>query len=471
MKKQILLSAVTLAFMAGCTVDNVNNSYDEAKSKGTITVSVIDGNSREAISSADVKIHNDKKTEITDEAGFVVYKKNVIGTYVFDISKKGYSTTRAYANVVETGANDVSRVPDVLLTVPLYKADVTLKGKVYYNNEKTGNLVPASKVDVVLAYTGETGNTNIYPSEVIVTTDDKGEYKFEDVAEKVNYTIDVLQTKIDSKYYCAKAPVMAGGLRAGSVKNLEEIILVPDGDKPLLLGTNFNDLEEGSSLEINYSMELESDSVNGNWGVYLGASQSANNKVLTKVSLDKSKKTIVISPVSEKWASGKTYYVIGIAYNKDGVGVAFEKSFSLDKVALPGQVSDLKVELDKSQYEEDENEWYNYNYNASLKLTWKYSKDDADGYHVYYKTDRDDDYLLFASTYTTTLTKTITELKNEVARGALTLDSLKSISFAVAPYNSVGEATDGKQKIATWKIPDIKKPEIKDENDEEDDDE
>ena len=134
MRKQILLSAATLAFLAGCT-DNINNSFDEAKDKGTITVSVIDGNSREAVDSAEVKIHNDEEVSLSDGDGFVVYKKNVIGTYVFDISKKGYSTTRAYANVTETGANDVARVPDVLLTVPLYKSDVTLKGKVYYTDE------------------------------------------------------------------------------------------------------------------------------------------------------------------------------------------------------------------------------------------------------------------------------------------------------------------------------------------------
>ena len=482
MRKQILLSAATLALMAGCT-DNINNSFDEAKDKGTITVSVIDGNSREAVDSAEVKIHNDEEVSLSDGDGFVVYKKNVIGTYVFDISKKGYSTTRAYANVTETGANDVARVPDVLLTVPLYKSDVTLKGKVYYTDEKTGNLKPAKDAQVVLSYVSAEGsNVNIYPSEVIVETNEDGEYEFEDIAEKVSYSIDVLQKKIDSKYYCAKSPLTAGGLRAGSVKNLSELILVPDGDRPILLGTNFNDVEEETTLEISYSMELESDSVNGNWAVYTGISMTNANKILVKASLDKSKKVINISPISGKWSSGKTYTVVGVAYNKDGFGIDFEKSFSLEKVSLPGQVSDFKVSLDKSQYDKDEEEYYNFNYNGLLKLTWKYSKKDADGFNIYYKLNSDADYAFYTSVvglvdsvkFTIEQLKTgRTELLSSVPVLLADTDTVKTISFAVAPYNEAGEATDGKQKTAEWKVPDIKKPDVKiddDDDDEEDDD-
>ena len=124
MKKELLLSASAIALVVGCSDNTVVNSFDEAKSKATITVSVLDGSSNEALDSAKVKPQFEDESSYTDKNGFVSYTKNDIGAYVFDISKKGYSTTRATVSVVEMGANDVSRVPDVLLTVPLYKADV-----------------------------------------------------------------------------------------------------------------------------------------------------------------------------------------------------------------------------------------------------------------------------------------------------------------------------------------------------------
>ena len=122
MKKELLLSASAVAMMVACSDNTVVNSYDEAKDKAKITVSVLDGSSNEALDSAKVKAQFENEASYTDKSGFVTYKKNDIGTYVFDVSKKGYSTTRATVDVVEMGANDVSRVPDVVLTVPLYTA-------------------------------------------------------------------------------------------------------------------------------------------------------------------------------------------------------------------------------------------------------------------------------------------------------------------------------------------------------------
>ena len=227
MKKELLLSASAIAMMVACSDNTVVNSFDEAKAKAKITVTVLDGSSNETLDSAKVKPQFKNEASYTNSEGFVSYTKNEIGDYVFDISKKGYSTTRATVSVVETGANDVSRVPDVVLTVPLYKADVTVKGKVYYRDRTTGNLIPAEKVKVVLSYTSSATSSKtsdaslvsgllkaegsavapepsfiIYPSEVFATTNDKGEYEFTNVAEMVNFYVDVLQSKIDSKYYC-----------------------------------------------------------------------------------------------------------------------------------------------------------------------------------------------------------------------------------------------------------------------------
>ena len=491
MKKQLLLSASALALVVGCSDNTVVNSYDEAKPKATITVSVLDGSSNEAIDSAKVKPQFEDEASYTDKEGFVAYEKNNIGAYVFDISKKGYSTTRATVSVVEMGANDVSRVPDVVLTVPLYKADVTVKGKVYYRDRTTGNLIPASKVKVVLSYSGSAkpassepeeaesilGLTKseskadapksefiIYPSEVFATTNDKGEYEFTNVAELVDFYVDVLQSKIDSKYYRSAGYVSTYGARAGSIKNMDEITMVADGEIPKLLNSNLDAIDDSTDLEFGFSTELDKDSIEGFWVVKKGAS-----KVLTVATLSKDKKTITISPLSESWTHSDSYTVEGEVYSKDGVRITVSKVFSVGSVAVPKNVSDLKVKLDESAYDDNYSNLYNFQYNGYLKLSWKpnTSAKDIAGYNIYYKTDAMDDFIFFTQVASedTTFTRAISTLP------FVKDSSVTKASFIVLPYNGAGEPSVAKAKVATWTIPEIKDDEHEEIEEEEEEDE
>jgi len=489
MKKELLLSASAIALVVGCSDNTVVNSFDEAKSKATITVSVLDGSSNEALDSAKVKPQFEDESSYTDNNGFVSYTKNDIGAYVFDISKKGYSTTRATVSVVEMGANDVSRVPDVLLTVPLYKADVTVKGKVYYRDRTTGNLIPAEKVKVVLSYSGSTKAADvsdddyglmksessaaapdpeftIYPSEVFATTNDKGEYEFTNVAELVNFYVDVLQSKIDSKYYRSAGYVSASGSRAGSIKNMDEITMVADGEIPKLLNSNLDAIDDSTDLEFGFSTELDKDSIEGFWVVKKGSS-----KVLTVATLSKDKKTVTIAPLSESWTTNDSYTVEGEVYSKDGVRITVSKSFSVGSVAIPKNVSELKVKLDESAYDDNYSNLYNFEYNGYLKLTWKpnTSAKDIAGYNIYYKTDAMDDFIFFSQTASedSVFTRSISTLS------FVKDSSVSKVSFIVLPYNGAGEPSVAKAKVATWTIPEIKdeEPEEIEEEDEGDDEE
>ncbi|MBO7105149.1 MAG: hypothetical protein J6W22_06685 [Fibrobacter sp.] len=473
MKKELLLSASAIALMVGCS-DTVVNSYDEAKAKAKITVSVLDGSSNEAIDSAAVKAQFENESSYTDENGFAIYNKNDIGSYVFDISKKGYSTTRATVSVVEMGANDVSRVPDVVLTVPLYKADVTVKGKVYYRDRTTGNLIPADSVKVVLSYAGSTKPTEtesasslkksesgsaaeeptfiIYPSEVFAVTNDKGEYEFTNVAEMVNFYIDVLQSKIDSKYYRSAGYVSASGARAGSIKNMEEITMVADGEIPKLLNSNLDAIDDSVDLEFGFSTELDQDSVDGFWTV-----KKAGSKVLTTASLSKDKKVITISPLSDSWSHGDSYSVEGVVYSKDGVRITVSKTFSVGSVAIPKHVSNPKVKLDESRYDEDYPASYNFRINGYLKLTWTPNTKDVSGYNIYYQTNVMDDFIFFAETADdSSYSRSINSL------AFINDTTVKKVDFIILPYNGAGEPSVSKAKKVTWTI-----PEIKDEDEEE----
>ena len=469
MKKELLLSASAIALMVGCS-DTVVNSYDEAKAKAKITVSVLDGSSNEAVDSAEVLAQFDKNPKFTDNNGFAIYKKNDIGAYVFDISKKGYSTTRATVSVVEMGANDVSRVPDVVLTVPLYKADVTVKGKVYYRDRTTGNLIPAEKVKVVLSYSGsqnvqsdeeetdgvlmkkessvETPEPSfiIYPSEVFATTNDKGEYEFTNIAELVNFHVDVLQSKIDSKYYRSAGYVSASGARAGSIKNMEEITMVADGEIPKLLNSNVDAIDDSTELEFGFSTELDKDSIDGFWTV----KKNGSAKVLTTATLSKDKKVITIAPLSESWSHGDSYTVEGEVYSKDGVRITVSKSFSVGSVAVPKHVTNPKVKLDESAYDDNYSATFNYQFNGALKLTWSANNKDVSGYNIYYKTDAMDDFMFFAESPDTVYTRAINNL------AFLSDSSVTKVSFIILPYNGAGEPSVAKAKTITWTVPEIK---------------
>lgn len=489
MKKKILLfSAMSLTMLAGCTDSSVTTAYDSDKPKAKITLAVVDGNSNEAIESAEVVSQFDDKASLSDEFGFVVYKKNEIGDYIFEVSKKDYSTTRVVIPVKENvSEKEVTRVPDVAVTVPLYKADVTVSGHVYYRDLETGNLEPASKVEVVLSYGNTTstidysnidfsGMTNqeirefmamasksslqssINPSEIKVTTDSTGAYKFENVAEMVNFQVTVLQSKIDSKLYAVSRPVSSTGIRSGH-KAMDMLILRADGEVPALLKTNTKKLEQNSALEFEFTLELEADSLEGNWVVKKGGS-----RVLTTASLSKDKKTVIIKPLSESWTKKAAYTVEGVAYTKDGMYVNVNENFSVGTVAVPGSASDLKVSLDTTDYDEGYGQYYNYLYNAQLMLKWKApSKSDVDGYRIYYKSNEMDDFELFETVYDTTVSKTPIR-----SMSVLEDTSLVSLTFVVIAYNTAGESSVASAKQVTWKIPDISE---EDDDDEDDDDE
>lgn len=478
MKKQVvLLSTAAMALLAACSTEStVTTAFEDAKTKGNITLAIVDGNSNKALDSAEVRSQFDDKTMYSDDAGFVVYKQKEIGGYVFDVTKEDYATSRVYVSVVETGANDVSRVPNVVQNVPLYKADVKVSGKVYYRDAKTGNLIPAPKVKVVLSY-GYTGssvdedgsyslaaskavsNVNIYPSELTDVTDSSGKYEFDNVAEMVGFTVDVLQSKIDSKLFSSTGAVGASAVRSGS-KIMKNIVMNVDGEVPVLIGSNLDKIEQSSSLQFDFSMDLVADSLDGKWEVYKNGS-----RVLTTVSLSKDKRSVIVKPLSESWSTKTSYTVKGVVYTKEGMFTNVGNlSFSVGSVDVPKSVSDLKVKLDTSNYISSYGDRYNYEYNALLKLTWKAPSGGVDGYNIYYMTSEMDDFEYYAEVDTNIFSRSISSMY------FLNDTSVVSVSFVVLPYNAAGEASVKEAKSVKWNVPEIKDDEDEDEDDDEEDD-
>jgi len=436
MKKTFIFSAAIIATLTACS-DDVVNSYSEAKSTGKLTVSVIDGNSREPIKEATVKTQFDEKGYPTSENGFVYYENMDIGTYYLDISKKGYASVRKSIKLEETGANDVSRVPDVVANIYLYRSGVTVAGSVYYKDPETGNLLPAADVTVILTYP----SASIMPSEILLQTDSTGSYKFEDLAEKVEYSIEPVQAKIEKKLYKPTKPVTASGLRTGTSKKMDNLIMEVDGEAPMLMSSNLAEIDTNTAVKLTFSSALNEDSLVGNWNVTKG-----KNEVLVLTNLSKDGKTLTIEPLSDKWSTKSSYTITGTAFSPEGISTEVTKSFTVGgTIAIPDQVSSLEVETDSTDYEEDESDTYNYNYNIFLTITWKAPKGDIDGYKIYYKTNEMDDYVFLSD---------VIETKYEKALGDLstTITSAKKVDFVVLPYNAAGTADVSKAKIVSWTV-------------------
>ena len=414
------------SFMVACesTVTNVN---DEAKDKATITVRVIDNHTGEAVANASVYSVVDDESEVADELGLSVWEDKVLGEHAFKISKDGYATILTTVALAEQGQGNVARVGDEIVNIPMYKLGVAAKGVVLYTDDN-GNLKPVKEATVYAKL------PKIFvPSEVTAKTDKNGEYSFEDLPEGVDIEIYVGQEAISSKIYTGVADSKAIGgdnSREGDQINVD-IIQLALGASPLIkISDNLKDLDSTSAVTITYSAELNADSVtNDIWKV----TTSNGTKVLTEVSLSKDKKTVTITPFSDKWSKNASYSVTGKVVSVDGASLNFASTFSIGDAAAerPDNVKDLKAEF-------DENDEF-------IVLSWKEPKGAVAKYNIYAKENTSADYAYVTSTTAPDTDYPIDPLEFD--------EDVKSVKFVVLPVNSDGvEADISKAKTAEIKL-------------------
>lgn len=421
------------ALMMACGDDTVVNVNDEAKEKGTITLRAVDAYTGEAVPGVSVYSVMADETETSDSLGVVTWKKNVIGSYSFLLSADGYKTVQVTVGVNEQGQGDVSRVPDVLEDVKMYKGGVEASGTVLYENEK-GEKNSAAKVTVYANC-----DEMFVPSEVSTTTNDKGEYIFDDLPAGATCYISVGQKSFDKTLYGSAARGTVAKLRSGDIKKMDIITMTQIKSQLVKVSDNLKKIEsETTALNFTFSTELNADSVANKWTV-----TSGGTKVLTSVSLGSDKKSITIKPFSGKWDKDASYSVSGTAYSKDGEKLRVpESSGSLTfkvgggAAAAPGQVSDLKAEKGT--------------YSDYIKLTWTAPKGDISGYRAYYMTDKMVDWKQYTySTIGRTATTATLDVDYFVSEEGFT-----SVKIILLPYNAdYIEADSNKATAVTYKMP------------------
>lgn len=416
MRLKYAFSLVTAAALLAACDSTVTNTNDDAKAEGNITIMVVDNHSGAALSGATVYSVTDDKAVVGDSLGRSVWKKRALGDHSFQVSKDGYATVHTQVNLAEQGQGDVPRVGDVVQTVPMYKAGVLAKGIVLYNDDK-GKLNAASKATVYANLPPQ-----FVPCELSTQTNDKGEYSFDNLPEGVEINISVGQELIDSKKYVGDAVLTIGGAsyRAGDLINVGTINLVKTSAQIVKVADNTSEIDTVSDVTFTFAAELEADSVNvSKWTVTKGG-----NEVLVTVALSSDKRTVSITPYTEKWTKGSTYSVRGTVYSVDGSSSTVSASFtvgggSTGSSARPANVDGLKITEDED-------------YSYYIHLSWNEAKGDVYRYNIYRKTNLVNDFAFYTSTADTTYTIDLDDFTSSVT----------DVYYIVLPVNDDGVEAD-----------------------------
>lgn len=416
MRLKYAFSLVTAAALLAACDSTVTNTNDDAKAEGNITIMVVDNHSGAALSGATVYSVTDDKAVVGDSLGRSVWKKRALGDHSFQVSKDGYATVHTQVTLAEQGQGDVPRVGDVVQTVPMYKAGVLAKGIVLYNDDK-GKLNAASKVTVYANLPPE-----FVPSELSTQTNDKGEYSFDNLPEGVEIAISVGQELIDSKKYVGDAvhPIGGASYRSGDLINVGAINLVKTSAQIVKVADNTSEIDTVSDVTFTFAAELEADSVNvSKWTVTKGG-----NEVLVTVALSSDKRTVSVTPYTEKWTKGSTYSVRGTVYSVDGSSSTVSASFtvgggSTGSSARPGNVDGLKITEDED-------------YSYYIHLSWNEAKGDVYRYNIYRKTNLVNDFAFYTSTADTTYRIDLDDFSSSVT----------DVYYIVLPVNDDGVEAD-----------------------------
>ncbi len=416
MRLKYAFSLVTAAALLAACDSTVTNTNDDAKAEGNITIMVVDNHSGAALSGATVYSVTDDKAVVGDSLGRSVWKKRALGDHSFQVSKDGYATVHTQVNLAEQGQGDVPRVGDVVQTVPMYKAGVLAKGIVLYNDDK-GKLNAASKATVYANLPPQ-----FVPCELSTQTNDKGEYSFDNLPEGVEIDISVGQELIDSKKYVGDAVLTIGGAsyRSGDLINVGAINLVKTAAQIVKVADNTSEIDTVSDVTFTFAAELEADSVNvSKWTVTKGG-----NEVLVTVALSSDKRTVSVTPYTEKWTKGSTYSVRGTVYSVDGSSSTVSASFtvgggSTGSSARPGNVDGLKITEDED-------------YSYYIHLSWNEAKGDVYRYNIYRKTNLVNDFAFYTSTADTTYRIDLDDFSSSVT----------DVYYIVLPVNDDGVEAD-----------------------------
>ena len=475
MKHKLLTLASAAALLAACSDTTVSDANDEIKDKATVTFMVVDNNTNLPLENVEVYYRPTDKTDYTDSAGTSVWTGVEYGEDIYwDFKLEGYAQKRFKYTFTDDIANDVARVRDKHPRIDMYKTGVTIKGKFYYTDIETGNYLPASKVKVYAKYTGD---AEIYPNEVYTTTGEDGSYEFKNMASDVEITVSgerfILEgTNIVYDETAIDVFTQRKGEAKEVVKELDPKAAPVLGLTPVLLSSNLKKIDSTTALQLEFSEELEKDSVKTT-NIYV--ENAAGNRVAVVVSYDDDKKMVTVKPASGKWVDGNDYKVKFSVWSKiaikDQDADGGSRDFSVGTVKIPGKAENVK--LDTAKNKDVVFSFYGERtyatrtdtiaYNANINLIWKEVSKGVKGFNVYMKGDNAEnaDFVkvqeLGAASHATSID--VAAFLNDGTNMKYPFNSkeVKTVQIIVLPFSSAGESIASKADVITVKVADLAK--------------
>ena len=477
MKHKLLTLASAAALLAACSDSSVSDANDEIKDKATVTFMVVDNNTNLPLENVEVYFRPTDKTKYTDSAGTSVWKDVEYGEDIYwDFHLDGYASKRFKYTFTDDIANDVARVRDKHPRIDMYKTGVTVKGKYYYTDIETGNFLPAANVKVYAKYTGD---AEIYPNEVYATTKEDGSYEFKNMASDVTITVSGERFTLEgTNIVYDEAVIDSFAQRKGEakevIKELDPKAAPVLGLTPVLLASNLKKIDSTTALQLEFSEELEKDSVKTT-NIYV--ENAAGKKVAVVVSYDESEKKVTVKPASGKWVDGNDYKVKFSVWTKAALEDQDEdgfRDFSVGTVKIPGKAENVRLDTTKNKdvvlsfFGERSYDTRNdtINYNANINLIWKEVTKGVKGFNVYVKGDNAEnaDFVkvqeLGAASHSASIDVAAFLNDDTNMKYPISGKEVKTVQIIVLPFSSAGESIASKADVITVKVADLAKKKV-----------
>lgn len=423
--KYILAAALSLTFFACSDVEMTG--YDESKTTGSIDLFVKDAATSDALDSVQVTyvINGKQKTAKSDADGRIVIAGLASGNYRLTLTRPGYASVDIGASITPAADIDMPVLPDLDITSYMYKEGVTLTGVVKITNIDDERVVQ-SGVAVDLELSGANFSKFVYST----TTDDNGEFAFENLPELVNYSVSVRRYVDGDIAYETGATWVESDLRAGSTI-AKPTAFVMAIDAPVLEINKINSkLDEDDSLSVIFSQSVDIEEIGlGDIEVAQGFTEVAVNVTWTS-----NNTVMTVRPVQGIWGNTGNYTLSVSLKSEAGASLADTEVFGVStNASMPGKVENFAVStwndltLDHPASDPVDRTAY------TVTVTWD-ELDGVDGYEIWRKRSTEDNFTIAHTINDPTDTLQVLSIYNYV-------NGSNSVTYMIVGFNDAGRSS------------------------------
>ncbi len=258
MKKLItmLLVIFSLFLFLGCDNAALEVGNEEAKTSGSIDITIKDINTLMGIDSAKISwtLNGTNDSRFTDSLGNATISGFPRGVYLFKIEKDGYASVQSYVvDFYSTGENAMPVLGDYDTTLLLHPKTISIQG-IVKKQDTEGNITPQAGVIVDLQLDKAYGFEQI---SLIDTTDANGSYQFDSIPEQsFTYSVSTRTFQVAGYPYQRVTLTQLMGLKSGEIVVMEPAIAGIDAN-PFQVDSYTREIGTSDTLSIIFSDTID----------------------------------------------------------------------------------------------------------------------------------------------------------------------------------------------------------------------